>query len=214
MRSSVSKVPMEVQVKEGPADKQLKKVLQKVPTEVQVREGPAQKPLTNIQVLRKNGITELYHFTDASNLNSIRQHGLASWVKVDEKKLEARKGSTALSRSLNAKKGLGDFVRLSFCKRHPMMFVAVNEGRISRPVILTIQLQVVSRPGVLFCEQNAAAKEATASRDPGVIKFGIVRAKNKFGLQRPEVLPSLDPSASDRHTLCRLCGLPLGPQLS
>ena len=58
---------------------------------------------------------------------------------------------------LDERKGLGDFVRLSFTPRHPMMYVALREGRLSDPVILEISLGVVLIPGTLFSDRNAAA---------------------------------------------------------
>lgn len=140
----------------------------------------------NIQTLKDNGVRHLYHFTDVSNLDSIREHGLCSWFKVDERKLEARKGSSSLSRTLDQRKGLADYVRLSFVRDHPMMFVALRDGRLSRAVLLRIKLEVVSRPGVLFCPQNAASSGVDSSPDPSVVRFDIIRARGHFGVSREE----------------------------
>ena len=137
----------------------------------------AQEPrCTNVKTLRDHAITTLYHFTDASNLESIRKNGLLTCKKLHEMKLSAKTNSSDLSRKLDARKGLSDFVRLSFCKKHPMMYIALREERISVPVVLEIKLEVVSRPGVLFCEVNAATKTAKASESPNVIRFDIVKA--------------------------------------
>ena len=87
--------------------------------------------------------------------------------------------SSELSHRLDAKAGLADFVRLSFCKKHPMMYLALKDQRISRPVVLEIKLEVVSRPGVLFCAINAASSAAKASEDPSVIHFETVRANSQ-----------------------------------
>ena len=87
--------------------------------------------------------------------------------------------SSELSHRLDAKAGLADFVRLSFCKKHPMMYLALKDQRISRPVVLEIKLEVVSRPGVLFCAINAASRAAKASEDPGVIHFETVRGSSQ-----------------------------------
>ena len=84
--------------------------------------------------------------------------------------------SSELSHKLDSSKGLADFVRLSFCKKHPMMYIALKEKRISVPVVLEIKLEVVSRPGVLFCGINAASKAAKASESPRVIRFDVVTA--------------------------------------
>jgi len=144
------------------------------------------KARNNIQTLKDNGVRHLYHFTDVSNLDSIREHGLCSWFKVDERKLEARKGSSSLSRTLDQRKGLADYVRLSFVRDHPMMFVALRDGRLSRAVLLRIKLEVVSRPGVLFCPQNAASSGVDSSPDPSVVRFDIIRARGHFGVSRGE----------------------------
>ncbi len=60
-----------------------------------------------------------------------------------------------------------------------MMYVALKEKRISVPVVLEIKVEVVSRPGVLFCEINAAAKAAKASESPHVIRFDVVKAPSQ-----------------------------------
>jgi hypothetical protein len=67
-----------------------------------------------------------------------------------------------LSRALDAKKGLGDFVRLCFTKRHPMMFSATKDGRLAEAVVLEVDLDVVSLPGVLFANRNAAASRLSS----------------------------------------------------
>jgi len=147
-----------------------------------IKVAQEQKPEAekNIKVLVENGIQKLYHFTDFSNLESIRQNGLIAWPKIEELKIQAKLSSSHLSHVLDKKKGLANYVRLSFCKAHPMMFVARNNKRISRPVLLEVKREVVSRPGVLFCEINAAANDAKTSADPRVIHFDIVKAEAHF----------------------------------
>ena len=63
-----------------------------------------------------------------------------------------------------------------------MMYIALKEKRISVPVVLEIKLEVVSRPGVLFCGVNAAAKAAKASELPRVVGFDVVRATHRTRL--------------------------------
>jgi len=145
----------------------------------------------NIKVLRDNGIVKLYHFTDLSNLSSIRANGLLSWVKIEDMKIGAMMNSSPMSRELDARKNLSNFVRLSLCKKHPMMFIALKEGRISRPVVLEIKLEIVSREGVLFCASNAAASSATTSNDPSVIHFEDVKSAAPFP---PAFTPQVPPS--------------------
>jgi hypothetical protein len=64
----------------------------------------------NIVVLRKHGIRELYHFTDASNLQSIRENGLMSASKLQGRAIPSKMNSDELSRQLDSKAGLEMFV--------------------------------------------------------------------------------------------------------
>ena len=66
---------------------------------VEVKETPeetsqprkGQEPrCNNAKTLRDHGIQSLFHFTDASNLESIRQHGLLTWKKLDELKISVK----------------------------------------------------------------------------------------------------------------------------
>ena len=140
-----------------------------------------------MQVMKAHGVTRFFHFTDVSNLESIKKHGLVPWVSLSSEVKSVNSSDT--SRKLDAEKGLSNFVRLSFCKRSPMMFVALKDRRIVRPVILEIKLEVVSRPGVLFCEQNAAAKNAWPSPDPRVVNFDVVKAKSYFDIPKKHQYP-------------------------
>lgn len=96
-------------------------------------------------VLDENRITKLYHFTDRDNLESIiKNGGLYLWMDCERKGIKINKpGGGELSRSLDRKDNLQDFVRVSFTTQHPMMYVAMKEGRISNPVILEIDPEVI-----------------------------------------------------------------------
>lgn len=96
-------------------------------------------------VLDEHRITKLYHFTDRDNLESIiKNGGLYSWMDCERKGIKINKpGGCELSRSLDRKDNLQDFVRVSFTTQHPMMYVAMKEGRISNPVILEIDPEVI-----------------------------------------------------------------------
>ena len=63
-----------------------------------------------------------------------------------------------------------------------MMFIALKKKRISRPVLLEVACEVVSRPGVLFCDVNAASNDAQTSADPNVIRFDIVKTTDHFSI--------------------------------
>ena len=123
-----------------------------------------------VDLLRRNDINALYHFTDAANLESIRKHGLLSASSLNEQSLDAVMNSDAKSRAVDQQLGLEDFVRLSFNQENPMKYIAKSEGRISRPVVLQIMLEVVSKPGVLFFDCNATRRDAGQSSSPDVVR--------------------------------------------
>jgi ssDNA thymidine ADP-ribosyltransferase, DarT/zinc-binding in reverse transcriptase len=151
------------------------------------RKADAEKTRTpNIVTLRKQGIKYLYHFTDSANLSSIQKSGLMCASQLLSTAMPAVLNSDESSRQLDRKAGLENFVRLSFSKRNPMMFVSKKEGRISNPVILRIKLEAVSRPGVMFSNCNATRHDATVSEDPEIVRFGIVKKENCFAV--PELL--------------------------
>lgn len=72
----------------------------------------------------KNGISYLYHFTDISNIKSIKEHGgLLSWHYCEQHNIEIPlAGGDMDSRDLDRHHGLEDYVRLSFCNDHPMAY--------------------------------------------------------------------------------------------
>ena len=77
-------------------------------------------------ILQKNGITKLYHFTDRANLASIKEYGgLYSWYYCQENNITIPKpGGSRTSWALDKQKGLENYVHVSFVKEHPMLYVA------------------------------------------------------------------------------------------
>ena len=63
-----------------------------------------------------------------------------------------------------------------------MRFKVVQEKRVSDVVMLQINLEVVSRPGVLFFDCNATRRGATKSTTPDVVRFEVVKAKNQYAV--------------------------------
>jgi len=115
-----------------------------------------------IQLIKERRITCLYHFTDEINVGSIRRNGgLYSWKSCQYRGIYIpRPGSDDLSKSLDDRKNLGDYVRLSFNPRQPMLYVAQRDGRINKPVILKIDPVVMLWKTTLFSNINAAANAA------------------------------------------------------
>lgn len=114
-------------------------------------------------VLEDNNIISLYHFTDRDNLASIIENGgLYSWADCEDKNMKiAKPGGSMQSRELDSRKGLEHYVRVSFTRKHPMMYVAMNEGRISNPVILEIDPAVIYDKDSKFSDRNAAKGDAS-----------------------------------------------------
>lgn len=120
--------------------------------------------------LRSRGITKLYHFTSYENLNSIkRTGGLLSWKRCYERRLKYVGGGNSLSRDLDRRQGLEDYVRLSFCADHPMKYRLEQQGH--SLFLLQIDLSILSVPGVKFSDMNATDSHAT-------IQGGINGLKN------------------------------------
>ena len=118
-----------------------------------------------VNIILDNGIEYLYHFTDISNIDSIKgNQGLYSWEFCVKNNISiAKPGGDELSRSLDKRKGAENYVRLSFCKNHPMEFVAKKEGRIPNPVKLFCDTELIYHVGTKFCNMNATKNEAIIS---------------------------------------------------
>ena len=142
-------------------------------------------------VLEQHKITKLYHFTDRENLESIiKNGGLYSWMDCDRKGIKiAKPGGGELSRSLDRKDNLQDFVRVSFTTQHPMMYVAMKEGRISNPVILEIDPEVIFWSDTKYADSNATRSDAHIGNsidDFLRIHFNSVKVRKHFDLPEEE----------------------------
>ena len=137
------------------------------------------------QVLKDNRITKLYHFTDFDNLESIiRCGGLYSWADCEEKGIKiAKPGGGDLSRSLDKKGRLERYVRLGFTGDHPMKYVAMEDGRISNPVVLEINLEAALWDDTLYADRNATRNGANVGGtvdDLKAIRFGLFNRMMRY----------------------------------
>lgn len=114
------------------------------------------------EILTKYGISRFYHFTDKSNINSIiANRGLWSWAICEDKNIIVnRPGGSSFSHLLDSKEGLDQYVRMSVCRNHPMMFDALSDGRINDPIVLEIDTDILYINGNLFSDRNANRKDA------------------------------------------------------
>lgn len=144
-----------------------------------------------LSILKEHGITKLYHFTDRDNLDSIVANGgLYSWADCEDRSIAIPKpGGSNSSRILDARYGLQHYVRLSFTPKHPMMFVAMNDGRISNPIILEVDLDVILDETTKFSDRNATKNGAYIGDDIEAFKcihFDLLKADTHFDLAPEE----------------------------
>ena len=114
------------------------------------------------QIVDANEVTTLHHFTDRANLESIKRNGgLYSWSYCERNGVRiSRPGGNQLSRSLDNRRDIGDYVRLSFVNNTPMLYIARRDGRILSPVILEIDPDVIYWETTLFSDGNATANRS------------------------------------------------------
>lgn len=141
--------------------------------------------------LANNEISCLYHFTDRSNLSSIVNNGgLYSWKSCEINGIDIiSPGGDNTSRSLDSYYGLDDFVRLSFVSKHPMMFAALKQDRISDPVVLKVSTDVVLWKETRFSDMNATRNghnEGPTINDFRSINFSVLKRKDYFSLEEQE----------------------------
>lgn len=122
-------------------------------------------------ILNQNGIRYLYHFTDKSNIISIKRHGgLLSWHYCHTHNITIPyQGGDCKSQELDLEFGLEDYVRLSFCEDHPMAYRLKQEGR--NIVILKIKIDVAFLRDTLFSDMNAADKRHTHGKSLECLKM-------------------------------------------
>lgn len=144
-------------------------------------------------VMDEHKIVKLYHFTDRDNLESIiKNGGLFSWMDCERKGIKiAKPGGGSLSRQLDNGRNLGDYVRVSFTTQHPMMYVAMKDGRVSNPVILEIDPEVIYWKGTCFSNMNAATYKVRPNIGETIddfkqIHFQSVKARKHFDLPEEE----------------------------
>jgi ssDNA thymidine ADP-ribosyltransferase, DarT len=137
------------------------------------------------EVLIDNGINTLFHFTDKANLKSIKKYGgLHSWQHcISNNIFIPSPGGNELSRNLDKSKGLEDYVRVSFTRNHPMMFVEHTRDR--NNVILEIDPEIIYLKTTMCSDLNANKNNANIGKnlsDFNRIHFDLFKHPNHFKL--------------------------------
>ena len=116
------------------------------------------------QYLEENGVKFFYHFTDIRNIKSIKDNGgLFSWKYCEEHGIKIpSQGGNELSKQLDKKYNLEDYVHLSFCSDHPMMYRLKQQlaetGVKPQIGLLKFSIDVACIKSTLFSDMNAADK--------------------------------------------------------
>ena len=120
-------------------------------------------PVNMKAIIKKYGISQIWHFTDRSNLDSIQEHGLLSFAEAAKRGIEIPcPGGNDLSHGLDKLKGLHEYVHLTFVDDHPMLYRAQQkENRILEPVWIGIDPSIMLGDDVRFCV--GVANKANAS---------------------------------------------------
>ncbi|PVZ50554.1 DUF4433 domain-containing protein [Phaeobacter sp. JL2872] len=99
---------------------------------------------------------DLYHFTDRSNLESIKEFGLLSKARLDELGISPlNPGGDEQSRNSDREHGIYNFVSLSFTPRNPMAYTCRQDGRHPNQVMISVCPSVLLLPNTLICSEMA-----------------------------------------------------------
>ena len=115
--------------------------------------------------LKEHHIDCLYHFTSTENADSIRRNGICSVKYLNDNGINVSYASSGGSREIDIRKGMADYVHLSYERKNPMLFIALKEGRLADYVIYEISTDVIFLKETLFTHCNAAKNGVKFSDD-------------------------------------------------
>lgn len=131
-----------------------------------------------------------YHFTERRNLKSILQSGgLMSFQELRNRQINVLHVSNALSWELDAKKGLSNYIRLSFVKNHPMFWKAKYEMNFEL-IWIQIDSEIATWENTKFTDKNATDKNVKLGNDLGFLKTidydAIHKSKDGYNILHDE----------------------------
>lgn len=96
---------------------------------------------------KQNGIYKFYHYTDTRNINSILQNsGLYSLNEMMRRGIDFTRGSETREKP--------DYVRMSYVRNHPLMYVSINSGRIINAKVLEVDIEIAGLRKTMFTNVN------------------------------------------------------------
>jgi len=110
------------------------------------------------ETLKHFNITSIWHFTDESNLASIKKHGLLSLALLEKNTIDVScYGANEDSHIRDRAKGLDKYVHLSIIKDHPMQYIKKRDREIPNPIWLEIDVSVLFENKSGCCKEIANA---------------------------------------------------------
>jgi hypothetical protein len=125
-------------------------------------------------ILAKYNFDGVWHFTDKSNLELIKEHqGLLSLGELERRGIGIPvPGGNQWSHDADKMKGMHEYVHMAFVDDHPMLYRAKQEGRIPAPIWLKIDASILFQDGVRFCS-DVSNKSGVAILTPDEAKARI-----------------------------------------
>lgn len=100
----------------------------------------------------------IYHITSSNNIPLIQQNGLSPYAILKNNGIEVTTGGDTDSLNLDQFLGLDKYIHLSFTQWCPMF--AEKEAKGENLYRLSISLDVLDQPDVLFCNKIATSNDA------------------------------------------------------
>jgi hypothetical protein len=148
--------------------KDIEKVLSSPPIKIKKILKPMWKSMNPF--LDFVNIDKFYHFTDKRNLQSIIDNGgLYTWNGLKNKNINGYITSDDISHSLDKRKGLENYVRLSFVDYHPMSSY-VKDKRNIQLIWLEVDRCVSTFEDTLYSDMNATDNNVTISGEFSFLK--------------------------------------------
>jgi hypothetical protein len=160
-------------------------------------------------IVEKYKFDGVWHFTDASNIELIKQHqGLHSLANLQRMGVVIPSpGGNKWSHDADVLKGVNEYVHLAFIDDHPMLYAAKQDGRIKSPVWLKIDSSILLESSVRFTSEvsNKAGvqiltpEEASQTIDFEVLftymdwKDPVVQARRRLALKSEILIPGYIP---------------------
>lgn len=130
-------------------------------------------------ILKKFNIEAIWHFTDESNIESIKGNGgLLALEELHRRSVAIpAPGGNQWSHDADKYKGVHEYVHAAFLDDHPMLYAAKQDARIIKPVWLKIDASILLAEDVRFTNDvsnKAGIELLTAEQASEQIDFEVL----------------------------------------